>query len=570
MGDGGAGDRSARPSAPATGAGRAGAADPGRRRPRRPSPRRRRSRPPPRRAARRLLRRRPQPAKAHPQKAAPQPTPAAKRQAAPAPSADWTDLDRLPQPSIGKRRRTPVLRRQRGRRARARRCRRGTATARGERPSRSADLPALCRRAASGCGTRTATSPGGSDVTIKVTFKLDAERPPRSARRRRRRRRRATPAPGRRRRDRAVRAVYAGASRSPSCRRALYGQTYHRELQRQKRLCAKPMRPTDARSSAAWPLRRRSARCAASRRRPALRRRHRRREPGRAAAACRSPSRPSAAPQVGARSPRWSTSDLERSGLFRPLDPGDLPRAVPGRERPAAVRRSGSRSAPRRCSTGRSRSTPTGACTSTSGSGTSTPSEPAARHSSSPRRRTTGGAIAHKIADAVYEKLTGEKGYFDTRVVFVAESGPKTKRVTPAGDHGPGRRQSELPRPTARTMVFTPALLHQAPGDHLHGAARRPARRSTCSTSRPAARRCSASFTGHDVRAALLARRQQGRASSVEKDGNIDIYVMDLRNRATRAADRPTSAIDTSPSFSPDGAPDRVQLRPRRLARSST
>src|SRR6185312_3532818 len=31
--------------------------------------------------------------------------------------------------------------------------------------------------------------------------------------------------------------------------------------------------------------------------------------------------------------------------------------------------------------------------------------------------------VAHKISDAVYERLTGEKGYFDARVVFVAESG---------------------------------------------------------------------------------------------------------------------------------------------------
>src|SRR6185437_7363177 len=39
--------------------------------------------------------------------------------------------------------------------------------------------------------------------------------------------------------------------------------------------------------------------------------------------------------------------------------------------------------------------------------------------------------IAHQIADAVYEKLTGEKGYFDTRVVFVAESGGgKSPKVT--------------------------------------------------------------------------------------------------------------------------------------------
>jgi len=37
--------------------------------------------------------------------------------------------------------------------------------------------------------------------------------------------------------------------------------------------------------------------------------------------------------------------------------------------------------------------------------------------------------VAHIIADAIYEKLTGEKGYFDTRIVFVDESGPKSRRI---------------------------------------------------------------------------------------------------------------------------------------------
>ena len=37
--------------------------------------------------------------------------------------------------------------------------------------------------------------------------------------------------------------------------------------------------------------------------------------------------------------------------------------------------------------------------------------------------------IAHIISDAIYERLTGEKGYFDTRVVFVDETGPKEHRV---------------------------------------------------------------------------------------------------------------------------------------------
>ena len=37
--------------------------------------------------------------------------------------------------------------------------------------------------------------------------------------------------------------------------------------------------------------------------------------------------------------------------------------------------------------------------------------------------------IAHKIADAIYKRLTGNSGMFDSRVVYVSESGPKTNRV---------------------------------------------------------------------------------------------------------------------------------------------
>ncbi len=44
---------------------------------------------------------------------------------------------------------------------------------------------------------------------------------------------------------------------------------------------------------------------------------------------------------------------------------------------------------------------------------------------------TTGSwrRIAHKVADVVYSRITGEGGYFDSRVVFVSESGPKNKRL---------------------------------------------------------------------------------------------------------------------------------------------
>jgi TolB protein len=37
--------------------------------------------------------------------------------------------------------------------------------------------------------------------------------------------------------------------------------------------------------------------------------------------------------------------------------------------------------------------------------------------------------IAHVIADTIYKRLTGEDGYFDTRVVYIAESGPYLERI---------------------------------------------------------------------------------------------------------------------------------------------
>ena len=37
--------------------------------------------------------------------------------------------------------------------------------------------------------------------------------------------------------------------------------------------------------------------------------------------------------------------------------------------------------------------------------------------------------VGHIITDKVYERLTGEKGYFDTRIIYVAEEGPKVKRI---------------------------------------------------------------------------------------------------------------------------------------------
>ena len=44
--------------------------------------------------------------------------------------------------------------------------------------------------------------------------------------------------------------------------------------------------------------------------------------------------------------------------------------------------------------------------------------------------------VAHIISDKVYQRLTGEEGYFDTRIVYVSESGPKTQRYKKTCNHG--------------------------------------------------------------------------------------------------------------------------------------
>jgi TolB protein len=75
--------------------------------------------------------------------------------------------------------------------------------------------------------------------------------------------------------------------------------------------------------------------------------------------------------------------------------------------------------------------------------------------------------VAHIIADAIYARLTGEKGYFDTRVVFVDESGAKTQRK---------RRLAIMDQDGANVRYLSDgqrdrhdaALLADAPGNHLH------------------------------------------------------------------------------------------------------
>ncbi|WP_164468228.1 Tol-Pal system beta propeller repeat protein TolB [Caulobacter vibrioides] len=157
--------------------------------------------------------------------------------------------------------------------------------------------------------------------------------------------------------------------------------------------------------------------------------------------------------------------------------------------------------------------------------------------------------VAHKISDAVYERLTGEKGYFDTRVAFVAESGPKLNRV---------KRLAIMDQDGANPqyltdgsyIVMTPRF--SSTSQELTYMALRPTGSSIYLLNLETSRQETVGKFPGMVFAPRFSPDGSKVAFSVERNGNSDIYVMDLRSRATtRITTDP--AIDTSPSFSPDG-----------------
>jgi len=157
--------------------------------------------------------------------------------------------------------------------------------------------------------------------------------------------------------------------------------------------------------------------------------------------------------------------------------------------------------------------------------------------------------VAHKISDAVYERLTGEKGYFDTRVVFVAESGAKVGRVKRlAIMDQDGANPSYLT--DGSYLVMTPRF--SSTSQEITYMALRPNGSSVYLFNIETGRQETLGAFPGMVFAPRFSPGGDKVAFSVERAGNSDVYVMDLRTRQTTRLTTDPS-IDTSPSFSPDG-----------------
>jgi TolB protein len=157
--------------------------------------------------------------------------------------------------------------------------------------------------------------------------------------------------------------------------------------------------------------------------------------------------------------------------------------------------------------------------------------------------------VGHIIADQVYQQLTGEKGYFDTRVVFVDETGPKDKRVKRLAimdQDGFNVRLLSKGNELVLTPRFSPTnqeiTFMSYSGDQP---------RVYLMNLGTGQRETVGDFPGMTF-APRFSPDGQRVIMSLQEQGNSAIFEMDLRTRQKRQL-TPGTSIDTSPSFSPDG-----------------
>jgi len=158
--------------------------------------------------------------------------------------------------------------------------------------------------------------------------------------------------------------------------------------------------------------------------------------------------------------------------------------------------------------------------------------------------------IAHIISDQIYERLTGEKGYFDSRVVFVDESGAKERRVKRLAlmdQDGANVRYLTRGSDLVLTPRFSPTSQEITYMEFGQGDPK-----VYLFNIETGQREIVGNFPGMSF-SPRFSPDGQRIIMSLQQGGNSNLFAMDLRSRSTtRLTDTP--AIDTSPCYSPDGS----------------
>ena len=159
--------------------------------------------------------------------------------------------------------------------------------------------------------------------------------------------------------------------------------------------------------------------------------------------------------------------------------------------------------------------------------------------------------MAHKVADAVYSRITGEGAYFDSRVVFVAESGPKNERAKRLAvmDYDGANVQFLT---DSRSLVLAPRF--SPTGDRiLYTSYQSGFPKIYLMDVASVQSRALGDQPGTMTFAPRFAPDGRTVVFSLEQGGNSDLYTVDT---ASGALGRLTNApsIETAPDYSPDGS----------------
>jgi TolB protein len=167
--------------------------------------------------------------------------------------------------------------------------------------------------------------------------------------------------------------------------------------------------------------------------------------------------------------------------------------------------------------------------------------------------------VAHIVADAIYTQLTGESGYFDSRIAFVSENtsvtphrrqltimdqdGATQERLISSGDLVQTARFS----PNSQTLIYTAVV-----NDERNPLIKRT--RVFLYDVNSGRRELLSEGTDPDPRfAARFSPDGRSVVFSKSLDGNTDLFILDVVRRTAPRRLTSSPSIDTEPSFSPDG-----------------
>ena len=157
--------------------------------------------------------------------------------------------------------------------------------------------------------------------------------------------------------------------------------------------------------------------------------------------------------------------------------------------------------------------------------------------------------IGHIIADAIYERITGEKGYFDTRIVFVDETGPKDKRIKRLAIMDQDGFNVRL-LTTGQNLVLTPRF-SPSTQEITYTSFEGDTPKVYLLNIETGQKEIVGSFPGMTF-APRFSPDGQRIVMSLEREGNSNLFAMDLRSHRTLQLTN-DNAIDTAPCYSPDG-----------------